>query len=69
MRPMDFSFWGFVKDNEYIPPIPVDLHKLCDRIVNTVALVDVTFLNKLRDELEYHLDVCHITRYSHIEHL
>jgi hypothetical protein len=31
---------------------------LCGRIVNAVALVDVTFLNKLLDKLEYHLDVC-----------
>jgi hypothetical protein len=66
---MDFSFWRFVKDNVYIPPMPVDLQELCDRIVNTIALVDVTFLGKLWDELEYCLDVCHITRGSHIEHL
>jgi hypothetical protein len=66
---MDFSFWGFVKDNVYIPPMPVDLQELRDRIVNTIALVDVTFLDKLWNKLEYHLDVCHITRGSRIEHL
>jgi hypothetical protein len=49
--------------------MPLDLQELRDRIVNAVALVDVTFLNKLWDELEYRLDVCHITRGSHIEHL
>jgi hypothetical protein len=46
MTPMDFSFWGFVKDDMYIPPIPVDLQELRDRIVNAIALVDATFLNK-----------------------
>jgi hypothetical protein len=66
---MDFSFWGFIKDNVYIPPMPVDLRELRDRIVNAIALVDVTFLNKLWDKLEYRLDVCHITWGSHIEHL
>jgi hypothetical protein len=49
--------------------MPVDLQELRDRIVNAIALVDVTFLNKLWDKLEYRLDVCRITRSSHIEHL
>jgi hypothetical protein len=66
---MDFSFWGFMKDNVYIPPMPVDLQELRDRIVNAIALVHVTFLGKLWVELEYRLDVCHITRGSNIEHL
>jgi hypothetical protein len=69
LTPMDFSFWGFVKDNVYIPPIPVDLQELRDRIVNATALVHVTFLGKLWVELEYRLDVCRITRGSNIEHL
>jgi hypothetical protein len=38
-------------------------------IVNTIALVDVTFLDKLWDKLDYHLDVCRITRGSNTEHL
>jgi hypothetical protein len=66
---MDFSFWGFVKDNVYIPPMLVDFQELHDRIVNAIALVCVTFLGKLWVELEYHLDVCRITRGSNIEHL
>jgi hypothetical protein len=66
---MDFSFWGFVKDNVYIPPMPVDLQELRDMIVNTIAVVHVTFLGKLWVELEYCLDVCHITRGSNIEYL
>jgi hypothetical protein len=49
--------------------MPVDLQELRDRTVNTIALVDVTFLDKLWDELEYCLDVCRITRGSHTEHL
>jgi len=66
---MDFSFWEFVKDNVYIPPMPVDLQELRDRIVNTIALVDVTFLNKLYKKLEYCRNVCRITRGSHIKNL
>jgi hypothetical protein len=36
--------------------MPVDLQELYHRIVNAIALVDVTFLNKLWDKLEYRLD-------------
>jgi hypothetical protein len=32
--------------------MPVDLQELCDKIVNTIAVVGVAFLNKLWDELE-----------------
>jgi hypothetical protein len=44
---IDFSFWGFVTYNVYTPPMPVDLQELCDRTVNTVLLIDATFLKKL----------------------
>jgi hypothetical protein len=64
-----FSVCGVVKDNVYILFMPVDLQELRERIVNAIALIDVTFLNKLWDELEYRLDVCRITRGSHIKHL
>jgi hypothetical protein len=66
---MDFSFLGFVKDNVYIPPMPVDFQEIRDRIVNTIALLDVNFLDKLWDKLEYYRDVCRITRGSHIEQI
>jgi hypothetical protein len=47
----------------------VELQELRDRIINAIALVRVTFLGKLRVELEYRLDICRITRGSNIEHL
>jgi hypothetical protein len=51
-----------------LPPMPVDLQEIRDRIVNAIALVLVTFLGKLWVELEYRLDVCRITRGSNTEH-
>jgi hypothetical protein len=47
---------------------------LCGRhpyniLINTVALIGATFLDKLWNELEYCLDVCRITSGSLIEHL
>jgi hypothetical protein len=38
-------------------------------IINAIALIGVTFLDNLWNELEYRLDVCRITSGSHIEHL
>jgi hypothetical protein len=48
--------------------MPLDFQEHRDRIVNSVAQVDVTLLNKLRDKLEYGLDVRRMTRGSHIEY-
>jgi hypothetical protein len=59
---------GFVKYNVCIPPMPADLPELRDRIVNAIALVLDTFLDKLWVELEYRLDICRITGGSNIEH-
>jgi hypothetical protein len=28
------------------------------RVINAIGLVDVTFLNKLWDDLEHHVDIC-----------
>jgi hypothetical protein len=53
LTPMDFSFWGFVKDNVCIPPMPVDLQEIRDRTVNTIALADANFLDKVWDKLQY----------------
>jgi hypothetical protein len=57
------------KGNVYIPFMPVVLQELRDRPVNAIAPVDVTFLNKLLDELQHRLDVSCVTWGSHIERL
>jgi hypothetical protein len=41
LTPIDVSFWGFMKDNAYMPPMPVDLQELCNGTVNTIALVGI----------------------------
>jgi hypothetical protein len=64
---MNFSFWVFVNDNVYIPPIPVGVQELRERICNATTVVDITFLNKLREEFEYRLDICRITRGNYTE--
>jgi hypothetical protein len=65
----EFFSFGVFERNLYISPMPVDLQEVYDRIVNVVPLVNVTFLNKLWNRLEYCLDIFFINRGSHIEHL
>jgi hypothetical protein len=59
---------------DFLASVQYGCHWLCGRhpddiLINAIALVGVTFLDKLRDELEYCLDVDRITSGSLIEHL
>jgi hypothetical protein len=65
LTPMDFAFWGLVKDNVYIPHMSVDLQEHRDRTVNAIVLVGITCMNKLWDELERRHHICR----KHNEHL
>jgi hypothetical protein len=38
-------------------------------ITTAVALVDHDMLTRMWDEMDYHIDVCRITKGGHIEHL
>ena len=69
LRLCDFSLWGFVKDTVFVPPVPVNLQVLGDRITAAVALIDSDMLTRVWNELYYRLDVCHISHGGHIEHL
>ena len=65
----DFFLWGFVKDAVFVPPVPANLQELHDRITAAVALIDLDMLTRVWNELDYWLDVCHISQGGHIEHL
>ena len=57
----DFLLWGFVKDTIFVPPVPANLQELRDRITAAVALIDRDMLTRVWNELDYRLDVCHIS--------
>jgi hypothetical protein len=46
--PTDLLLGGPEKDKvqAYIPPMTTDLQELCDKTVNTIALVDIDLLRK-----------------------
>jgi len=65
----DFFFWRFVKDTVFVPPLPANLQDLRNSITAAVALVDRDMLTRVCNEMDYHINVCRITKGGHIEHL
>ena len=70
-----------VEDRVFVPPLPVSLNELKQRITTAVASVDEDMLRSvwtqfdedmLRSvwtQLDYRIDICRVTKGSHIEHL
>ena len=58
-----------VEDKVFVPPLPVSLNELKQRITTAVACVDEDMLRSVWTELEYHIDICRVTKGSHIENL
>ena len=46
-----------------------DLADLKARNISAVKYIDTPMLTRVWQELEYHIDVCRVTRGAHIEHL
>jgi hypothetical protein len=49
--------------------LPCDLADLKEQIIAAVKNIDAPTLTRVWQELEYHVDVCRVTRGAHIEHL
>jgi hypothetical protein len=58
-----------VEDRVFVPPLPVSLNGLKKRITTAVASVDEDVLRSVWTELDYRIDICPVTKGSHIEHL
>jgi hypothetical protein len=57
------------EDRVFVPPLPVSLNELKQRITTAVASVDEDRLRSVWTELDYRIDICLATIGSHIEHL
>ena len=65
----DFFLWGNVKDQVYVPPLPASIPELKVRIRTAIETITTDMLQTVWNELDYHVDVCRITKGAHIEHL
>ena len=58
-----------VEDRVFVPPLPVSLNELKQRITTAAASVDEDMLRSVWPELDYRIDICRVTKGSHIENL
>ena len=58
-----------VEDRVFVPPLPVSLNELKQCITTAVASVDEDMLRSVWTELDCRIDICRVTKGSHIEHL
>ena len=59
----------YIKDRVFVPPLPVSLNELKQRITTVVVSVDEDMLRPVWTESDYRIDICRVTKGSHIEHL
>ena len=67
--PRDFFLWGYVKDQVYVPPLPASIPELKVRIRTAIETITADMLHTVWNELDYRVNVCRITKGSHIKHL
>jgi hypothetical protein len=60
-------FSGVRQDVVYVPPLPNDLQELRQRIIAAVVTINRDMLERVWTEMDYRIDVCRVTRGSHIE--
>jgi hypothetical protein len=67
----DGQWWyvNSVKDSVYVPPLPMSLKELRDRITHALQTITADMLHRVRDEVDYRVDVCRVTQGAHIEGL
>ena len=65
----DLFLWGYFKDQVYVHPLPASIPELKVRIRTAIETITADMLQTVRNELDYRVDVCRITRGAHIEHL
>jgi len=60
---------GYVKDQVYVPPLPASILELKVRIRTAIETITTDMLQTVWNKLDYHVDVCRITKGAHLEHL
>ena len=64
-----FGGGGVVKDSVYVPPLPMSLKELHDRITHALQTITADMLHRVWEEFDYRVDVCRVTQGAHIEGL
>ena len=67
LMPHKFFLRRYVKDSVFLPPLPQDLPELRRRIIAAIWEIDLYMLQQVWTEMDYRLDVRHVTKGRHIE--
>ena len=65
----EYFLWGYVKGQVFVPPHPVSIPDLKNRITAAVETSTPELLVSEGQKLDYRLDVCRATKGAHIQHL
>ena len=66
---LQFFSLGDVKGLVYVPPLPSNLEKRRQKITNALQTVTQNILQRVWEELEYRIDVCHVSGGALVEQL
>jgi hypothetical protein len=69
LMPCNFFVMGIYQRRVFVPPLPVSVNDLKQHITTAVVSVDEDMLLCVWNELDYLIDICHVTKCSHTEHL
>jgi hypothetical protein len=58
-----------IKDSVYVPPSPMSLKELRDRIMHALQTITADMQHRVWDEFDYRVDVCQVTQGAHSEGL
>jgi hypothetical protein len=61
LTPCDYFLWGYVKEKVFVPPQPVNIPDLKNRITAAVETITHDLLIRVWQENAYRLDVCRVT--------
>ena len=68
LMPRGFFLWRYVKDSVFLPPLTHDLPELRRRIIAAIWEIDLYVLQQVWAEMDYRLDVRHVTKGGLAEH-
>jgi len=60
---------GLRQGSGYIPPLSASIPELKVRIRTAIENITADMFQTVWNELDYHVDVCRITKDAHMEHL
>jgi len=69
LTPCVFFLWGFVTDSVYVPPLPMSLKEIRDRITHALQTITADMLHQVWDQCDYRVGVCRVTQRAHVDGL